>query len=187
MIHDKWFISDTHFFHTNMLKFVDEKGHRIRPFNSIEELHEIIIDNWNSVVKDNDFVYHLGDVTFRYHKPFNELMNRLKGQKRLIIGNHDKIWNPALMKWFDKAMIWHGFKEYDFTATHFPHRLDSLRDGKFNVHGHIHERHKRKDRQLQDKEQSGRVWRRLTKESLKEWETAHELAHARSSDDVQDN
>src|SRR5215831_6143189 len=141
MIHDKWFISDTHFFHTNMLKFVDEKGHRIRPFNSIEELHEIIIDNWNSVVKDNDFVYHLGDVTFRYHKPFNELMNRLKGQKRLIIGNHDKIWNPALMKWFDKAMIWHGFKEYDFTATHFPHRLDSLRDGKFNVHGHIHARH----------------------------------------------
>lgn len=139
MIHDKWFISDTHFFHTNILKFVDGQGHRIRPFDSLEHMHEHMIERWNHYVKDNDYVYHLGDVTFRYHGAFNNLMKRLKGHKRLVVGNHDKIWNPALINNFDKAYTWRGFKEGNFTATHHPHRLDGLRDGAFNVHGHTHQ------------------------------------------------
>lgn len=142
MIHDKWFISDTHFFHTNILKFTDDGGKRIRPFNSLDEMHEYMIEKWNSVVKPNDYVYHLGDVTFQYHRPFNELMSRLNGQKRLIVGNHDKIWNPALQKHFVKADLWKGFKEYNFTASHFPLPLEGLRDGAFNVHGHIHQNKK---------------------------------------------
>lgn len=139
MIHEKWFTSDHHLFHTNIIKFVDDQGHRIRKFNSIDEMHEYMIQRWNSVVKDNDYVYHLGDVTFQYHAGFNNVMSRLKGRKRLIVGNHDKIWNPNLMHWFEKADLWRGFKEHDFTCTHFPHRLESLRDGHFNVHGHIHQ------------------------------------------------
>lgn len=141
MVHDKWFISDTHFFHTNILKFVGDDGHRIRPFNSLDEMHEMMIERWNSCVKDNDYVYHLGDVTFQYHGAFNNLMHRLKGRKRLILGNHDKVWNPALIANFEKADTWKGFKEGNFTATHHPHRLDGLRDGAFNVHGHIHQNH----------------------------------------------
>lgn len=141
MTHDKWFISDTHFFHENMLKFVDDQGQKIRPFNSINEQHEIMIERWNGLVKDNDYVYHLGDVTFQYNGLFNNLMKRLKGHKRLIVGNHDKIWNPALINNFEKVDLWKGFKEHNFTATHFPHRLESLRDGEFNVHGHIHKAH----------------------------------------------
>lgn len=139
MIHDKWFTSDTHFFHTNILKFVDDAGHRIRPFQSIEEMHEILVDNWNEVVKDNDYIYHLGDVTFQYNGAFNSLMKRLKGKKRLGFGNHDKVWNPALINNFEKAFFWKGFKEHNFTASHMPLRLDSLRDGSFNVHGHTHQ------------------------------------------------
>lgn len=141
MVHEKFFISDTHFFHANILKFVDDNGQRIRPFSSLEEMHEYMIQRWNSVVKDQDYVYHLGDVTFRYDGPFNNLMSRLKGQKRLIIGNHDKIWNPSLQRWFQKADTWKGFKEGNFTATHHPHILSGLRDGDFNVHGHIHQNH----------------------------------------------
>ena len=142
MVHDKWFIADTHFFHTNILKFVDDAGHRIRPFSGLEEMHELMVDCWNGLVKDEDYVYHLGDVTFQYHAPFNILMRRLKGRKRLIIGNHDKIWNPALKNNFEKAFLWHGFKEHNFTASHLPLPLDSLRDGKFNVHGHLHQNKK---------------------------------------------
>jgi calcineurin-like phosphoesterase family protein len=141
-VKDKWFISDTHFGHANMYKFVDDKGHRIRhEFKDYLEGDEAMIQRWNSVVKPQDYVYHLGDVTFQYSGYFNNIMSRLNGQKRLIIGNHDKLKNPNLLKWFDKAMIWHGFKEENFTATHFPHRLESLRDGVFNVHGHIHDGH----------------------------------------------
>lgn len=136
---EKWFISDTHFFHTNILKFTGDDGKRIRPFDSLEEMHEYMIDKWNGVVKDGDYVYHLGDVTFQYHGAFNNLMHRLKGQKRLIVGNHDKIWNPALITNFVKVDLWKGFKEHNFTASHIPLRLESLRDGAFNVHGHIHQ------------------------------------------------
>lgn len=136
---DKWFISDTHFFHTNILKFVNDKKERIRPFNSLEDMHELIIENWNRCVRPQDFIYHLGDVTFQYHKPFQELMHRLNGHKRLIVGNHDKLKQEGLLKHFDKVELWKGFKEFDFTCSHFPLMLGSLRDGNFNVHGHMHQ------------------------------------------------
>lgn len=138
-VHEKFFISDTHFFHENILKFTGADGNRIRPFDSIEEMHEYMIEKWNSVVKDGDYVYHLGDVTFQYNGAFNNLMHRLKGDKRLIVGNHDKIWNPALSANFQKADLWKGFSEHNFTASHMPLRLEGLRDGAFNVHGHIHQ------------------------------------------------
>lgn len=137
-MHDKWFISDTHFFHANILKFTDADGKRLRPFNSLDEMHEYMIEKWNSVVKDNDYVYHLGDVTFQYHGAFNNLMHRLKGKKRLIVGNHDKIGNPGLMQHFEKVELWKGFKEGNFTASHFQLKEGSFRDGAYNVHGHTH-------------------------------------------------
>lgn len=142
-VHEKWFISDTHFFHANMLKFTyeDEKGkrQRVRPFDSVKEMHEYMIDKWNSVVDHNDYVYHLGDVTFDYGKDFNNLMSRLAGRKRLILGNHDKIKGTNLTDWFEKVELWHGFKEYNFTAVHVPLMLTSLRDGAYCVHGHTHQ------------------------------------------------
>lgn len=138
-IHDKWFISDTHFFHANMLKFKDDGGGLIRPFTDVKEMNEYMVMKWNSVVKDNDNVYHLGDVTFDYGKEFNQLMSRLKGRKRLILGNHDKIKGTNLMDWFEKVDLWKGFKEGNFTASHIPLMLQSLRDGAYNVHGHVHQ------------------------------------------------
>lgn len=137
---DIWFISDTHFFHSNILKFIDGDRKHIRPgFSCVEAMNEDMVDKWNAVVKPQDHIYHLGDVTFRYDRPFAELMGRLRGQKRLVIGNHDKLKNQALLKWFDKVMLWRGFKEFNFTAVHIPLILSSLRDGDFCVHGHIHQ------------------------------------------------
>ena len=39
--------SDLHFNHANILKYEPES----RPFSSIEEMNEVIIQNWNEVVK----------------------------------------------------------------------------------------------------------------------------------------
>lgn len=141
MVHEKWFISDTHFFHTNVLKFMKDEKTRMRSeFSSLDEMHEVMIERWNSCVKPQDYIYHLGDVTFQYHRPFQELMWRLNGHKRLIVGNHDKLKQDGLLKHFDKVELWKGFKEFNFTCSHIPLRLDSLRDGKYNVHGHLHHR-----------------------------------------------
>lgn len=140
MIHEKWFISDTHFGHSNMLKFKNDDGTPVRGFKTTFEMDETMIQNWNSVVKDNDYVYHLGDVTFRYDGYFNNIMSRLKGHKRLIVGNHDRLKNPNLFHWFEKVEYWKGFSKENFTASHMPQLLDALRDGAFNVHGHTHGR-----------------------------------------------
>lgn len=138
-----WFTSDTHFFHANILGFKNSDGSPVRPFKSVKEMHEVMIQNWNSVVKPQDHVWHLGDVTFYYGKGFNELMSRLNGKKRMLVGNHDKL-RPqnflALSNHFEKIEYWRGFKEGNFTCTHMPHPLGSLRDGAFNVHGHTHGR-----------------------------------------------
>lgn len=136
---DKWFISDTHFFHENILRFKDLSGQKVRHFESIEEMHEYMIKKWNGVVKDSDKVYHLGDVTFKYDGAFNNLMSRLKGQKRLILGNHDRLKGTELMRWFEKVDLWKGFKDWNFTASHIPLMLQTLRDGAYNVHGHVHQ------------------------------------------------
>lgn len=138
---DIWFISDTHFFHSNMLKFLDAEGKRFRPFNYVEEMNELIVKNWNDRIRPQDHVWHLGDVTWRYDGPFNSLMSRLQGHKRMLLGNHDKLraGGGSLLRWFQKIELWRGFKEHNFTCSHIPLRLDSLRDGAFNVHGHIHQ------------------------------------------------
>ena len=51
---------------------------------------------------------------------------------------YDKLKQEGLLKHFSKVMLWHGFKEENFTAVHIPLMLSSLRDGKFCVHGHTH-------------------------------------------------
>lgn len=135
-----WFTSDTHWFHANMLRFKDDNGNFVRPFPDLYSMHETMIEKHNSLVKDEDLVWHLGDVTFRYDGAFNALWHRLKGKFRLVPGNHDKLKNPNLFPKFEKVEYWRGFKEHNFTCTHVPFRLDCLRDGQFNVHGHVHQR-----------------------------------------------
>ena len=139
MAKDIWVISDTHFQHYNMIhKF------KTRPFDSIQEHDEKLIDNWNSVVKPGDKVYHLGDVTFgdkdRY---ISNIHNRLNGQKRLIVGNHDSV--KFLAPHFAEVMLWRMFTEWGLLLTHVPVHPSTLGEGRFdgkgmtNVHGHIHQ------------------------------------------------
>ena len=79
-----WVCSDTHFFHSNIIKYCQ------RPFNSIEEMNENFIQNWNSVVKPNDTIYHLGDFGFGSLEKLSYIFSKLNGYKILISGNHDK-------------------------------------------------------------------------------------------------
>jgi calcineurin-like phosphoesterase family protein len=80
-----FFTSDHHFGHDKPF-IVQARG-----FNSVEEMNERLIQDWNAVVTPGDTVYHLGDVAFSELHEFKSIMDRLNGSITLILGSHDKI------------------------------------------------------------------------------------------------
>lgn len=129
-------VSDTHFGHANFLNFENEDGTKIRPFSSVEEMDQLMLDNWNRVVTDSDIVYHLGDV---YFGKSHGILNALKGKKRLLLGNHDQGKDENLHKVFQKIELWRLFKEWNCLLTHVPMHESGLMKVDYNVHGHIHQ------------------------------------------------
>lgn len=79
-----FFTADTHFMHTNIIKYCD------RPFRNADDMDEYLIKRWNEKVDYNDHVYHLGDVGFSNAKKLSDILCRLNGKKFHIRGNHDK-------------------------------------------------------------------------------------------------
>lgn len=134
-----FFTSDTHFSHENILKFTTKHGAPARPgFSSIEEMDEKLVEKWNSVVKPHDKVYHLGDVTMK--KRFIDIVNRLNGRKRLIMGNHDIFGFKFYADYFDEVYAMRIIPQENLMLTHIPIQSQSIKRGFINVHGHIHER-----------------------------------------------
>ena len=139
-------ISDTHFNHAAILTFKDYAGKSPRTFDSVEAMNETMFNNWNSVVKPNDTVYHLGDVLFGVDKDqwLSENFSRLNGKKKLILGNHD---NPKIIAPHFKSMaMWADLtKEFGLLLSHTPQHASTLAETHrfgdapvLNVHGHIH-------------------------------------------------
>lgn len=154
---DIWVISDTHFRHANILKFTDSRtGKLVRgdKFSSVDEMDEHMIERWNSVVKQGDIVYHLGDVVIGDQEWFKVNWPQLNGSKRLIVGNHDDIKFLSSGGFFKKVSMWRMFPEFGLLLSHVPLNINSLyRYGSkddfenpivepelmLNVHGHIHQ------------------------------------------------
>lgn len=141
MTRNIWVTSDTHFGHKNILKYTD------RPFTDVDHMNESLLENWNSVVKDGDIVYHLGDVYFNKGRPdyWEDFFSRLNGRKRLLLGNHDDGKDVRLNNTFQKIMMWRMFPDFGLLLTHVPVHASTLNEapkrpnGLINVHGHTHQ------------------------------------------------
>ena len=140
-------VSDTHFGHSNILKFTDSNtGNKVRPeFSCVEEMNEVMVDRWNSVVRDEDIVYHLGDV---YFGDGHKVLNRLKGRKRLILGNHDNGKASYLQCNFQKILMWRMFPDFNCVLTHVPIHESGMYSVMYNLHGHIHQNASPTDRHI---------------------------------------
>ena len=77
------YIADMHFDHADIIPYDN------RPFDSVEEMNETMISNWNRVVGQEDLTWILGDFCAGDTARWKELLGRLRGRKALIIGNHD--------------------------------------------------------------------------------------------------
>ena len=130
---DLFLISDTHFGHKKILEFEKDS----RPFSTIEEHDEKLIENWNKTVGKKDVIIHLGDVLFGA-SAFASVLPRLNGIKRLILGNHDSYPSSRYLEFFNSL---HGSLEIkDYLLTHIPVHLSQFRRAKGNIHGHLHSR-----------------------------------------------
>lgn len=135
-----WLTSDTHLNHNKDFIW------KARGFASIEDMNAAIIERWNSVVKDEDIVYHLGDVMMGADLQAGlRMISKLKGQKYLAFGNHD---TDARLKAFKTN---HFFQDIQmgyrikinkkiFILTHYPTVTANGEDIRtINLYGHTHQ------------------------------------------------
>lgn len=130
MVRKIFVTSDLHFGHYGILK------HAKRPFKTLTEMHNTIIDNWNSVVSKNDIVYVLGDIAYRGNA--DELIKKLNGEIRLIIGNHDKGLSKNIIPYQ------RNYEEINVDNTlyilfHYPLcTWNGIYKNSVHLHGHVH-------------------------------------------------
>jgi calcineurin-like phosphoesterase family protein len=98
-------------------------------------MHEVMIERWNSVVRPNDTVWHLGD--FCFGRKNLVIAERLYGKKKLVMGNHDNYDSNEYLKYFDKLYGVTFWK--NCILSHVPVHINQLGSRAFlNVHGHLH-------------------------------------------------
>lgn len=113
-----FFISDTHFWHKNVMKYTN------RPFDSVEHMNSELIKRWQSVVKPEDTIIVVGDVFFCGNGKARIIMEQLPGKKILVRGNHDNSARKMEKLGFDfvcESMVMKLGGEY-INICHYPYR-----------------------------------------------------------------
>ncbi len=135
-----FFTSDTHYFHRNICAYSG------RPFSSVEDMNEALVNNYNSVVKKNDTVYFLGDFSFSNLTDTIGILERLNGTKHFICGNHDKVIinNHKALYGHSRFSSFNDYKEIyvndqKICLFHFAQRIwNKAHHGSWHLFGHSH-------------------------------------------------
>lgn len=131
------YISDLHFGHSNVIRF-DR-----RPFESVYEMNDKLIENWNSTVKNGDRVFILGDFIWEKESHWEDYLKELSGHKILIRGNHDiKEMTQKTRSYFDDVK---DYKEVDDDGYHIilchyciPFHKHAFGQHTYMLYGHVH-------------------------------------------------
>ena len=131
---ETFLISDLHFGHANICKFLRDDSTPLRPWDDVDEMDRDLIANWNSVVTPKDKVYVLGDVAI----PRRGLkrLEALYGTKVLIRGNHDIFKMSDYVSYFKDIRGCHYLDKA--ILTHIPVHPVNLTRYSANIHGHLH-------------------------------------------------
>jgi len=125
-----FFISDTHFDHKNIIKYCN------RPFDTVDEMNETIVERWNEKVGADDTVFFLGDFTFWRNgdgsgDAVKSWVNKLNGRIIFIRGNHDRELPYA------HDFLYRKYEDTVFLLRHYADRPDFYPNG-WLIHGHEH-------------------------------------------------
>lgn len=162
-----YFSADLHFGHKNILSYC------CRPWNTLDDMNEGIIERFNNIVTPQDTLYILGDVSFLSKEKTAELVGRLNGWKVLVIGNHDRkrkvewwltIFDEVFDPSYGQTTLYHrSIGSKPAVMSHFPWREHMLgydnreylikhappqRKDEILIHGHVHETWQQRDNQI---------------------------------------
>src|SRR4051794_11381362 len=140
-----WFTSDNHFGHAGA------RGFYRRPFQSVVEMDQRMVENWNAVVQPEDEVWHLGDFAVRQPpERVRWLLTALNGRKHLIAGNNDDAHVTSCAEWASVQSYMETVVDgRTLILCHYPFRTwRDMGKGAINLHGHSHGRLKPMPRQF---------------------------------------
>jgi len=132
-----FFTSDTHFGHKNIITFCS------RPFETIDEMNDNLIKNWNDMVKPTDRVFVVGDVFLCKPKEAEKYIKALNGYKILILGNHDRSPETMLSVGFDECHHKYTYEMPNGASVllqHYPIPELLYGNHEFLIHGHVHDK-----------------------------------------------
>ena len=131
-----WFTADTHFCHSNIIKYCK------RPFGTVQEMDHTMIARWNTLVRPDDIVYHLGDFALASIPVMQEIRKSLNGRITLLKGNHDGSWVRCSKIRFDRVLRSYSPK-FAGVQLHMAHRHDKYTnnlEGSYILCGHVHDK-----------------------------------------------
>lgn len=154
-----YFTSDLHFGHRSVITYCN------RPWATVEEMDEGLIERWNETVKPEDLVVIAGDMFFCGATRLKEIMQRLHGRKQLVLGNHD--WGKIKYSRHQEfgfqqvcnAISYMSVGKSKVCVNHFPYEGDHTEEdrylehrppyrGMWLLHGHVHNAWKVKGHQI---------------------------------------
>jgi len=151
--------ADSHFDHYNIIRYTN------RPFRTTEEMNETMIQRWNSVVKPEDEVLHLGDFALTGSQRLIWMGHRLNGKKTIVRGNHDRRKRLLYEAGFEKVISGNfatRIGNHVVNISHYPYRVQFFDgrtksdfypkaledDGKILLCGHVHEKWQVKNKMI---------------------------------------
>ncbi|BBO99495.1 metallophosphoesterase family protein [Sulfuriferula nivalis] len=117
----KFFTSDQHFGHANILKYEDRRDESGNKFASIEAMDAHLVDRWNATVSADDAVYCIGDFAFK-SQILRDILPFLNGTKILVTGNHDPFFKRVVNGQMAEAKVL--ALELGFSELHFQHEIE---------------------------------------------------------------
>ena len=134
--------SDLHLGHANIIRYCS------RPFKTVEQMNQVIIQQWNERIKPFDTVFHLGDFCFKNSPGGKEgegeqtnsrnYRDKLQGNIVFIKGNHDR--NNSLNTCITHVVLDFGGRV--ILLQHHPatHPLEIPEFVDLVLCGHVHEK-----------------------------------------------
>jgi calcineurin-like phosphoesterase family protein len=129
----RYVVSDHHFGHANIIEYCD------RPFTSVGEMNDIMLDRYYAAVGTDDVLVHLGDLAMDMSDG-TEIVERFHqlDADLLVRGNHDVGLSPADAPFpmVESCVLEHA--GYEFYCTHRPEDAPDDWEG-WVLHGHHHD------------------------------------------------